>query len=145
MRVVYVCTDEGIPTFGRKGSSVHVQAILTQLVDRGDEVHLITPRPGTVAPPHLAGVTVHQLVKTPAADAAAREAGAQSMDLQVATVLDELHGQAPAATRSAASRSTSTRCAACSTGSGELTSRTPVTPRARAHAIPERPQSAYLS
>jgi glycosyltransferase involved in cell wall biosynthesis len=95
MRVVYVCTDEGIPTFGRKGSSVHVQAILTQLVDRGDEVHLVTPRPGTVAPPHLTGVTVHQLVRTPAADAAAREAGAQSMDLQVATVLDELHAQAP--------------------------------------------------
>ena len=28
MRVVYVSTDEGVPTFGTKGSSVHVQAML---------------------------------------------------------------------------------------------------------------------
>ena len=42
MRVVYVSTDEGVPTFGTKGSSVHVQAMLNQFLDRGDEVHLVT-------------------------------------------------------------------------------------------------------
>ena len=36
MRVVYVSTDEGVPTFGTKGSSVHVQAMLNQFLDRGD-------------------------------------------------------------------------------------------------------------
>ena len=28
MRVAYVCTDPGVPVFGSKGASVHVQAVL---------------------------------------------------------------------------------------------------------------------
>ena len=95
MRVVYVCTDDGVPTFGRKGSSVHVQAILTQLVDRGDEVHLLTPRPGSAAPAHLSGITVHQLAASRAGEAGQREAAARSADRQVATTLDRLHAEAP--------------------------------------------------
>ena len=61
MRVVYVSTDEGVPTFGTKGSSVHVQAMLSQFLDRGDEVHLVTPRPGSPPPTHLSRVQVHLL------------------------------------------------------------------------------------
>ena len=61
MRVVYVSTDEGVPTFGTKGSSVHVQAMLSQFLDRGDEVHRVTSRPGSPPPPHLSRVGVHLL------------------------------------------------------------------------------------
>ena len=63
MRIAYVCTDPGIPVFGRKGASVHAQAVLTELVRAGHEVHLCTPRPGGEPPSDdpLASVTVHPL------------------------------------------------------------------------------------
>lgn len=95
MRVAYVCTDEGVPAFGRKGASVHVQSILTQLVDRGDQVHLLTPRPGPTAPAHLAGVVVHRLPSTHGEPADGREADSRRADEQVAVTLDRLHAQAP--------------------------------------------------
>lgn len=92
MRVAYVCTDAGVPPFGHKGASVHVQAILTQLLDRGDDVHLVTPRPATV-PLHLSGLLVHPLASPHGPDAAAREVAARDVDRQVAVVLDALHAE----------------------------------------------------
>jgi glycosyltransferase involved in cell wall biosynthesis len=98
MRVVYVSTDEGVPTFGTKGSSVHVQAMLSQFLDRGDEVHLVTPRPGSPPPAQLSRVQVHLLpgpewVDTQ--DPAGREAAARARDAQVALTLERLHEEAP--------------------------------------------------
>jgi glycosyltransferase involved in cell wall biosynthesis len=91
MRVAYVSTDPGIPTFGRKGASVHVQATLTELIRAGHEVHLLTPRPGGVAPsPELASVTVHRLPEIGRGDAAARELRAQESDAQVAGQLSAI-------------------------------------------------------
>lgn len=92
MRVVYVCTDAGVPPFGHKGASVHVQAILTQLLDRGDEVHLVTTHPWPV-PTHLRGLRVHALVDSPSPDAAAREVTARAVDRQVAAILDRLQAE----------------------------------------------------
>jgi hypothetical protein len=45
MRVAYVTTDPGIPAFGSKGASVHVQAILAAFLRRGAEVTLFAPIP----------------------------------------------------------------------------------------------------
>lgn len=94
MRVVYVCTDAGIPPFGRKGASVHVQAIVGQLLRRGHEVHLITPRPGPL-PTHLSGLHVHPLPAPESGDAADREAAAQATDRWVAVALDRIHASGP--------------------------------------------------
>lgn len=91
MRIAYVCTDPGIPVYGGKGSSLHVQAVLRELVRRGAEVHLIAARLGGPAPRGLEQVDAHQLpvaVKEP--DAAAREVAAQRCDGQVATMLGRL-------------------------------------------------------
>lgn len=85
MRIAYVCTDPGIPVFGRKGASVHAQAVLTELVRAGHDVHLLSPRPGGDAWP---GVTVHQLPTIGKGDAAQRELRAQASDSHVAEVLD---------------------------------------------------------
>ena len=103
MRVVYVSTDEGVPTFGTKGSSVHVQAMLAQFLDRGDEVHLVTSRPGSPPPAHLSRVQVHLLPgpektdtdRVLALDSAGREAAARARDAQVALTLGRLHAAAP--------------------------------------------------
>lgn len=91
MRVAYVCTDPGVPVFGRKGASVHVQAVLRALVRRGDEVHLLTVRPGGRPEPALAAVHVHPLPLAPSADPAARETCVQQADACAGEVLDRLH------------------------------------------------------
>ncbi|NUR09986.1 MAG: glycosyltransferase family 4 protein [Nocardioidaceae bacterium] len=87
-RVAYVCTDDGVPPFGRKGASVHVQAMLTQLLDRGDEVHLLTPLPGTPAA-HLARVAVHELPRHAKGD------NGVPTDGRVPEILDALHAARP--------------------------------------------------
>jgi hypothetical protein len=51
MRVAYVCVDAGIPVFGRKGCSIHVQEVLQALIDLGAEIDLFTPRGEGAAPP----------------------------------------------------------------------------------------------
>jgi glycosyltransferase involved in cell wall biosynthesis len=89
MRIVYVSTDVGVPPFGHKGASVHVQAIVAQLLDRGHEVHLVTARPGPV-PAHLAGLHVHPIPCPHGSDPAAREVAAREADRQAAVVLDRL-------------------------------------------------------
>jgi len=91
MRVAYVCTDPGVPVFGRKGASVHVQAVLRALVRRGDEVHLLTVRPGGRPDGELTAVHVHPLALEPSADPAAREVCVQRADARAAEVLDRLH------------------------------------------------------
>ena len=87
MRTAYICTDPGIPVLGRKGASVHAQAVLTELVRAGHEVHLLTPRPGGAAFP---GVQIHLLPPIGKGDAAARERRAQASDAAVAGVLSTI-------------------------------------------------------
>ena len=53
MRVACVCGDPGVPVFGSKGASVHVQAVLRVLVARGAEVHVLAPRMGGPVPADL--------------------------------------------------------------------------------------------
>lgn len=60
MRVVYVCADAGVPVFGTKGSSVHVQEVLRELVRRGHHVELVAVRVGGEPPADLGGIRVHQ-------------------------------------------------------------------------------------
>jgi glycosyltransferase involved in cell wall biosynthesis len=91
MRVAVVCSDPGVPVFGTKGASVHLQAVLAELLARGHDVHVVTPRPGGAAPAHLAAVTVHRLPSLSGARGAAREHAAVASDAAVAVVLDRLH------------------------------------------------------
>jgi glycosyltransferase involved in cell wall biosynthesis len=95
MRVAYVCCDHGVPVFGRKGSSVHVQAVLRTLVARGDEVHLLTTAPVGTPPPELTGVRVHHLPTGPSTDRAGREVRNQEADALVGQVLSRLHRETP--------------------------------------------------
>ena len=71
MRVAYVTTDPGIPAFGAKGASIHVQAILAAFLRRGAGVTLFAPDPGPV-PPALAGLRVVPLPGAPKGCAEAR-------------------------------------------------------------------------
>ena len=46
MRVAYVCADAGVPVFGCKGCSVHVQEMLRALLQQGAQVELFAARKG---------------------------------------------------------------------------------------------------
>jgi glycosyltransferase involved in cell wall biosynthesis len=91
----YVVTDPGVPVFGSKGASLHVRAVLRELVRRGHEVHLVCARTGGEPPTDpddpLARVTVHPLPAVRGDDRAVRERSAQASDAAVGSVLDALH------------------------------------------------------
>lgn len=80
MRLTYVCTDPGIPVFGTKGASVHVQELLRAYRTLGFDVVLATGRTGGPAPADLASVPVLDAGQPAAAEAAAREAEARAVD-----------------------------------------------------------------
>jgi glycosyltransferase involved in cell wall biosynthesis len=91
MRLAYVCSDPGVPVFGRKGASVHVQAVLRALLRRGDQVHLLAVARGGEPDATLAGLQVHELALASAKSPAEREARVQQADASVAPALDRLH------------------------------------------------------
>lgn len=70
MRVAYLCADPGVPVFGTKGASVHVQEIVRSFRARGDEVTIYCTRRGDDVPGDLAGVRIVERkvqARTPAA------------------------------------------------------------------------------
>jgi glycosyltransferase involved in cell wall biosynthesis len=95
MRAAFVCSDPGIPVFGRKGASVHVQSVLRVLAQRGAEVHLIAARTGGAVPPGLESVHLHELPAVPAGAAPDRERAARGTDAAVAPVLAALADAGP--------------------------------------------------
>jgi glycosyltransferase involved in cell wall biosynthesis len=92
MRIAYVCTDPGVPAFGRKGSSVHVQEMLRAFLRRGARVTLISPRLDDPAPSDLDGVRLHRL---PACDGRNGEARAAWALATNSAVLDGLEACGP--------------------------------------------------
>jgi glycosyltransferase involved in cell wall biosynthesis len=72
-RIAYVCSDPGVPVFGRKGCSVHVQEVVRALMAEGAEVAIFAARVDGPPPPGLENVDVHLLPPPSRADAAQRE------------------------------------------------------------------------
>jgi len=63
MRIAYICADPGIPVFGNKGASIHVQEIIRAFRHIGAQVALFAARIGGSAPAGLEDVAVHQLAR----------------------------------------------------------------------------------
>src|SRR6516164_2663454 len=84
MRVAYVSADLGVPVFGRKGCSIHVQEVVRALGKLGAHVDLFTPRDEGEPPAGLETVRTH-LISVPRGKDAAREqaALAANRDLRV--------------------------------------------------------------
>ena len=76
MRIAYVCADQGVPVFGRKGCSIHVQEVVRAFAQQGEQVELFTPRTEGEPPPGLEAVPVHGLPRPTEKEAAARERAA---------------------------------------------------------------------
>ena len=88
MRVAYVCADPGLPVFGRKGGSVHVQEVLRALRRQGHEVCLFATRLGGPPAPALEDVPVHLLPAIGAGPAEEREAEARAANRLLGEVLE---------------------------------------------------------
>ncbi|MDQ3382955.1 MAG: glycosyltransferase family 4 protein, partial [Actinomycetota bacterium] len=87
IRVAYLCADPGVPVFGAKGASVHVQEIIRAWQARGAQVTLYCTRTGDLVPADLTGVRV---VRVPV------DGGDPTLDKQQRTAVRE-HHQARAA------------------------------------------------
>lgn len=86
-RIAYVCTDPGIPVFGSKGASIHVQEVLRALLRQGHRPELFTCRLGGIAPQGLESVPVHLLPRAEAEDAAGREEESRRLDRELVKAL----------------------------------------------------------
>lgn len=80
MRIAYICADLGIPVFGQKGCSIHVQEVIRALQKQGSQVTLFATRIGGQLSPDLANVVVHQLPAIPKLERAVREQVALGMN-----------------------------------------------------------------
>ncbi|HEY9669194.1 MAG TPA: glycosyltransferase family 4 protein, partial [Coleofasciculaceae cyanobacterium] len=88
MRIAYICADPGVPVFGQKGCSIHVQEVIRSLLRQGAQVELFATRLGGDPPAGLETVTVHQLPAIPKGEQAAREQAALSANLDLRLALE---------------------------------------------------------
>ena len=83
MRITYVTVDPGIPVFGTKGASVHIQEVVRELIRRGHDVTVHTTRAGRDIPDDLAGLEVIE-TRIDAEDPGARERAQREVSAQIA-------------------------------------------------------------
>lgn len=90
MRLAYVTTDPGIPPFGTKGASIHVQEMLRAFLKLGHDVTLFSPRLTDPAPADLQAVRQHPLCLAPqGADARARAGWALATNERIVAGLND--------------------------------------------------------
>jgi glycosyltransferase involved in cell wall biosynthesis len=80
LRVAYICADPGIPVFGQKGCSIHVQEVIRSLLAKNVQVSLFTTRLGEEIPPDFQQVKVYHLPTIPKVERAVREKVARSIN-----------------------------------------------------------------
>ncbi len=61
MRIAYISADPGVPVFGRKGCSIHVQEVVRAMLKRELQVDLFATNCDGERPPGLANVRLHPL------------------------------------------------------------------------------------
>src|SRR5215471_13698120 len=73
MRIAYITADPGVPVFGSKGCSIHVQEVLRAIAGRGAELQLFATSCAGEPSPGLGKVRLHPLPPAPKGDLASRE------------------------------------------------------------------------
>lgn len=90
MRLAYICLDAGVPIFGRKGCSVHVQELIRAFGHQGLEVELFAANLDGNPPLGLEGVPCHALPR-PLGDRTTREQATLAANAPLAAELEQ-HG-----------------------------------------------------
>ncbi|MDH3298072.1 MAG: glycosyltransferase family 4 protein [Gemmatimonadota bacterium] len=91
MRIAYVCADRGVPIFGTKGCSVHVQESIRALVGAGAEITVFAACRGGEPAADLRDLPVVPLPRRAAADGRAKEREALAANSRLIHLL-ERHG-----------------------------------------------------
>ncbi|QHM71995.1 glycosyltransferase family 4 protein [Mixta intestinalis] len=88
MNVAYICADPGIPVFGNKGASIHIQEVLRALLKKNAHITLIAQRLGGAVPEEFQRIRVLTLPALPStADAEARAYAALKANTQIVALL----------------------------------------------------------
>ena len=87
MRIAYVNLDPGVPIFGSKGCSLHVQEMVRAFQELGHRVSVFTTAVGGDAPEGLAGTTIHRLPMPGKVDVATRERRSQQNNPRLTAAL----------------------------------------------------------
>jgi glycosyltransferase involved in cell wall biosynthesis len=88
MRLAYICADPGVPVFGQKGCSIHVQEMLRAFKKQGIQVDLFATRLGGNPPPDLETIPIHQLPSLPKGDSSIREQKALGANYDLRAALE---------------------------------------------------------
>ena len=73
MRIAYISMDFGVPVFGQKGCSIHVQEVIRAFRKQGAQVELFTTNLGGDPPSDLHDLPVKHLFNSPTGNSAERE------------------------------------------------------------------------
>jgi glycosyltransferase involved in cell wall biosynthesis len=87
MRIAYICADPGVPVFGRKGCSIHLQEVVRAFKGLGARVELFATRCDGEAPPGLLSVPLHRLPAPGKGELAEREQVALSANRDLLAAL----------------------------------------------------------
>ena len=90
--IAYLCADPGIPVYGNKGASIHVQNIIRALLRAGHRVTLFANRIDGDTPPGLEGV---RLVPLPAPPKGEQENRARALLAACDSVVATIAAHAP--------------------------------------------------
>jgi glycosyltransferase involved in cell wall biosynthesis len=90
MRIIYVSADQGVPVYGRKGCSIHVQEGLRALRRQGAEVELLTRRSDGEPPSDLKTLRVHLLELVRAENQASREQALLAANAEIRRALEQV-------------------------------------------------------
>lgn len=89
MRIAYVCADNGVPIFGTKGCSVHVQEGIRSLRAQGAEVAVFARRLGGRPPTDLRDCSVFQVPGRAHQAVGSKEQAALMANLDLTTLLEQ--------------------------------------------------------
>lgn len=92
IRIAYICADVGVPVFGNKGCSVHVQELIRALAECGAHIDLFTTRGEGDRPAGLECIRVHPLPSAPKGDLSFREQKCLAMNGPLRETLDKEGG-----------------------------------------------------
>src|SRR5256885_4762340 len=95
MRIAYISADPGVPVFGSKGCSIHVQEMLRALLKRGAQVDLFATNCGGERPAGLEAVQLHPLPQPAKGELAVREKLSLAANSDFSTAVERVNYDAP--------------------------------------------------
>jgi len=73
MRAAYVCADRGVPVYGMKGCSLHIQEVVRAFEKQSIQMEIFATTPGDSPPADFTSIPIHQITCKKTKDRAIRE------------------------------------------------------------------------